>query len=133
MDAFLMPRLVEILIKNLASYHKVYCHIVTRTSRYITSHIAMSYHALFFFVSCCSAPMCPSEIPLINGPFPIPYSYITASSELRAELASYKARFHYTTAWCPANYETNNQSPTMYIQVSENFSLTCMQLSFLSI
>jgi len=57
---------------------------------------------------------------LDNGPFPIPVSHITASSELDYDHGPDTARLHFTpAAWCPYKVETLAPTPNMYIQVSE--------------
>jgi len=67
------------------------------------------------------APACSPEVPLVNGPSPIPDDQMTASSQNNADLAPRYARLHNTVvhgAWCPASVEMDAAAPSMYIQVS---------------
>jgi len=77
--------------------------VVWQTSNY--EHCAnLTCHILLFHM--CLAPTCPAEIPLVNGPVPIPYSHMTASSQYdTVYYGAHGARFHYTTAWCPTGHE----------------------------
>jgi len=65
-------------------------------------------------------PTCDEE--LVNGPFPIPDSQITASSEWANDHGPHKARLHNNVppaAWCPSDDEKCAPTPRMYIQVSK--------------
>jgi len=63
------------------------------------------------------APTCPLEIPLVNGPAPIPDAQITASSQLDdVSYGAQQARLISTTAWCPSS-EALATVPNVYIQV----------------
>jgi len=80
-----------------------------------TCQISMQFCFLMFHMR--SAPTCPIEIPLVNGPAAIPDSQITASSENAADLGAKQARLNSTAAWCPSGQDLDT-SPNMYIQVS---------------
>ena len=64
--------------------------------------------------------MCSADIPLVNGPAPIPDSQITASSSWKLNHGPQYARLNNTAeagAWCPGETEVNAPTPNMYIQV----------------
>ena len=63
---------------------------------------------------------CTSEIPLVNGPAPIPDAQITASSSWGGTTLPQYARLNSTAgagAWCPGYDEINAPTLNMYIQV----------------
>ena len=67
------------------------------------------------------APTCTSEIPLLNGPTPIPDLQITASSQIDSWHSPQYARLHNTAGangWCPSWAEQSATPPSMYLQVS---------------
>jgi len=81
------------------------------------------------------APACSPEVPLVNGPSPVPDNQMTASSQNNADLAPRYARLHNTVvhgAWCPAIAETNAATPSMYIQVS-TVNVTFMVISLMQV
>jgi len=73
-------------------------------------------------IYCCCfmhlAPTCASDIPLVNGPVPIPDAQFTASSQWDFDnYGPHKARFNTTTSWCTSGDDANYQPSNMFIQV----------------
>jgi len=73
----------------------------------------------------CPGSTCAVEgEPLLNGRYPVPDSYITASSQIHVSAAAPYARLDGANRhWCPSFAEINTIPPVFYLQVGHAYTM----------